>query len=136
MTQFNNNLYFPQLFDNELANFLSTRGLDVLLILHKHKVPIRTVDLSITLQRTSNVKRSRNDGVGLLSHYLKRARNLGLIESKKIDIHKTALNVLTPRGIGIVNSIINFDKMLIGIEQDGQINLLYDYKSKLRDESP
>ncbi len=129
-------MYFPQLFDNELANFLSTRGLDVLLILHKHKVPISTVDLSIILQRTSNVKRSRNDGVGLLSHYLKMARNLRLIESKKTDIHKTALNVLTPRGIGIVNSIVNFDKMLIGIEQDGQINLLYDYKSKLRDESP
>tara|TARA_B100000029_G_scaffold447671_1_gene469622 strand:- start:734 stop:1144 length:411 start_codon:yes stop_codon:yes gene_type:complete len=132
MTQFNDKLYFPQLFDNELANFLSTRGLDVLLILHKNDKPMRTVDLSVKLQYTSNIKRTRSGGIGLLSYYLKRARNLRLIESKKVSIHKHTLNKLTPRGIGIVNSIINFDKVLIGIEQDGQINLLYDYKPKLR----
>ena len=61
MPQFHNNLYYPQLFDSELANFLSTKGLDVLLILSENKKPMRTVDLSIKLQKTSNIKISTDN---------------------------------------------------------------------------
>ncbi len=75
MPQFHNNLYYPQLFDSELANFLSTKGLDVLLILSENKKPMRTVDLSIKLQKTSNIKRSRSGGIGRLSYYLRKAKN-------------------------------------------------------------
>jgi hypothetical protein len=136
LPQFHNNLYYPQLFDSELANFLSTKGLDVLLILSKNKKPMRTVDLSIKLQKTSNIKRSRSGGIGRLSYYLRKAKKLHLIESKKVSVHKNTLNKLTPKGIGIVNSINKFDNTMLGIESDGQIKLILDYKSKLGDKQP
>ena len=43
---------------------------------------------------------------------------------------------ITPKGIGIVNSINKFDNTMLGIESDGQIKLILDYKSKLGDKQP
>jgi hypothetical protein len=97
---------------------------------------MRTVDLSIKLQKTSNIKRSRSGGIGRLSYYLRKAKKLHLIESKKVSVYKNTLNKLTPKGIGIVNSINKFDNTMLGIESDGQIKLILDYKSKLGDKQP
>lgn len=139
MTSFNDNLYYPQLFNTELASFLSTKGLDVLFILLDNKKPMRTVALSLKLQEISGIGRSRSGGVGRLSHYLRKARDLHLIESRQIgDIkvgRRHVLNKLTPKGIGIVNNIRKFDNMLIGIESDGQINFINATKNQKCKES-